>query len=71
MVADSRSPLAILFGNTFSSDDIIAKKIKVVQAVVDELGLENESRAIKSRISKGDFDFIVSRAVTASLLDKR
>jgi hypothetical protein len=37
------------FRKRFHLIDIIAKKIKVVQAVVDGLGLED--RAIKSRIS--------------------
>ena len=59
-------PLAILFPETrFHLIDIIAKKIKVVQAVVDVLGLENvKAEQLRAELVKGDFDFIVSRAVT-------
>jgi 16S rRNA (guanine527-N7)-methyltransferase len=59
-------PLAILFPETrFHLIDIIAKKIKVVQAVVDALGLENvKADQLRAELVKGDFDFIVSRAVT-------
>lgn len=59
-------PLAILFPETrFYLIDVIAKKIKVVQAVVDALGLENvKAEQIRAENVKGDFDFIVSRAVT-------
>ena len=59
-------PLAILFPQVeFHLVDSIGKKIKVVNAVKDAIGLENVStyheRAEKI---KGRFDFIVSRAVT-------
>lgn len=59
-------PLAILFPETrFYLIDVIAKKIKVVQAVADALGLKNvKSEQIRAENVKGDFDFIVSRAVT-------
>lgn len=59
-------PLAILFPETrFYLVDAIAKKIKVVQAVADELGLKNVKAAqIRAEDVKGEFDFIVSRAVT-------
>lgn len=59
-------PLAILFPETrFYLIDIIAKKIKVVQAVVDALGLKNvKTEQIRAQNVKGDFDFIISRAVT-------
>lgn len=59
-------PLAILFPETrFYLIDVIAKKIKVVQAVVDALGLKNvKAEQIRAENVKGDFDFIVSRAVT-------
>ncbi len=60
-------PLAILFPEVqFTLVDAIGKKIKVVQEVVDGLQLENVT-AIHSRVEdiKGDFDFIVSRAVAA------
>jgi 16S rRNA (guanine527-N7)-methyltransferase len=59
-------PLAILFPEThFTLVDSIGKKIKVVQAVADELGLTNVT-AIHERAEKikSKFDFIVSRAVT-------
>jgi 16S rRNA (guanine527-N7)-methyltransferase len=46
-----------------SAIDIIAK-IKVVQAVVDVLELKNKTEQLRAELVKGDFDFIVSRAVT-------
>ncbi|GGW23268.1 16S rRNA (guanine(527)-N(7))-methyltransferase RsmG [Arenibacter certesii] len=58
-------PLAILFPETqFVLVDAIGKKIKVVQEVVDKLGITNVT-AIHSRVEELDqqFDFIVSRAV--------
>ncbi|ARN70265.1 16S rRNA (guanine(527)-N(7))-methyltransferase RsmG [Nonlabens tegetincola] len=59
-------PLAIMFPKTkFYLIDAIGKKIKVVNAVVEALGLQNvtteHGRAEKV---KGRFDFVVSRAVT-------
>jgi len=59
-------PLAILFPETrFYLIDIIAKKIKVVQAVVEALALKNvKAEQMRAENVKGDFDFIVSRAVT-------
>lgn len=59
-------PLAILFPETrFYLIDVIAKKIKVVQAVVDALGLKNvKAEQMRAENAKGDYDFIVSRAVT-------
>lgn len=59
-------PLAILFPETnFYLIDVIAKKIKVVQAVADALELKNV-RAEQKRAEnvEENFDFIVSRAVT-------
>ena len=59
-------PLAILFPETqFHLVDSIGKKIKVVLAVADALGLENV-RADHGRAEefKGPYDFVVSRAVT-------
>ena len=59
-------PLAILFPETtFYLVDSIGKKIKVVQEVANALGLKNV-RAEHGRAEKvkGEFDFIVSRAVT-------
>ena len=59
-------PLAILFPETrFFLIDVIAKKIKVVQAVADALELKNvKAEQLRAENVKGDFDFIVSRAVT-------
>ena len=59
-------PLAILFPETdFYLIDVIGKKIKVVQAVADELGLKNvKAEQIRAENVKRQFDFIVSRAVT-------
>ncbi len=59
-------PLAILFPEThFYLIDVIAKKIKVVQAVADALELKNvKAEQMRAELVKGDFDFIVSRAVT-------
>ncbi|MEL6304117.1 MAG: 16S rRNA (guanine(527)-N(7))-methyltransferase RsmG [Bacteroidota bacterium] len=60
-------PLAILFPETeFTLVDAIGKKIKVVNEVVEGLGLTNV-KAFHSRVEDLDneFDFIVSRAVAA------
>ena len=60
-------PLAILFPEVqFTLVDAIGKKIKVVQEVVDGLGITNV-KAIHTRVEDIDakFDFIVSRAVAA------
>jgi len=58
-------PLAIMFPETeFVLVDSIGKKIKVVQAVADSLGLLNV-KAIHGRAESvdGEFDFVLSRAV--------
>lgn len=59
-------PLAILFPETrFYLIDIILKKINVVKAVVESLELKNvKAEQLRAENVKGDFDFIVSRAVT-------
>lgn len=59
-------PLAILFPNAhFTLVDSIGKKIKVVKAVAEALGLENvEAYHQRAEKTKGKFDFVVSRAVT-------
>ena len=59
-------PLAILFPETrFHLIDVIAKKIKVVDAIAEALALKNvKATQIRAENVKGDFDFIVSRAVT-------
>lgn len=59
-------PLAILFPNSkFTLVDSIGKKIKVVQAISNAIGLRNVI-AIHKRAEEiqGQYDFIVSRAVT-------
>ncbi|MCF6280479.1 MAG: 16S rRNA (guanine(527)-N(7))-methyltransferase RsmG [Flavobacteriaceae bacterium] len=59
-------PLAILFPDVdFYLVDSIGKKIKVVQEVATALGLKNVKAAhIRAENVKGEFDFIISRAVT-------
>ena len=60
-------PLAILYPNSnFHLIDSIAKKIKVVNEVVEGLDLKNV-KATQNRVEniKGTYDFIVSRAVAA------
>ena len=59
-------PLAILFPETrFYLIDIILKKINVVKAVAESLELKNvKAEQLRAENVKGDFDFIVSRAVT-------
>ena len=59
-------PLAILFPETrFYLIDVIAKKIKVGQAGAEGLELKNvRAEQMRAENVKGDFDFIVSRAVT-------
>lgn len=59
-------PLAIMFPETkFYLVDSIGKKIKVVQALVEALGLKNvKPEQIRAENVNRQFDFIVSRAVT-------
>lgn len=59
-------PLAILFPETrFYLIDVILKKINVVKAVTEALELKNvRAEQMRASIVKGDYDFIVSRAVT-------
>jgi 16S rRNA (guanine527-N7)-methyltransferase len=60
-------PLAIMFPEVhFHLVDSIGKKIKVVEAVVSELNLENVTfeKARAEDLTKS-FDFVVSRAVTS------
>src|SRR6476620_1271808 len=59
-------PLAILFPETrFYLIDVILKKITVVKAVAEALQLKNvKAEQLRAENVKGDFDFIVSRAVT-------
>jgi 16S rRNA (guanine527-N7)-methyltransferase len=59
-------PLAILFPETrFYLIDVILKKINVVKAVAESLDLKNvKAEQLRAENAKGDYDFIVSRAVT-------
>lgn len=60
-------PLAIVFPDSqFTLIDSIGKKTRAVQAMSDELGLKNTS-IVNDRIENlnEQFDFVVSRAVTA------
>ena len=60
-------PLAILFPEAqFVAADSIRKKITVVEGVVEGLGLTNiEPRCVRVEQIPEQFDYIVSRAVTA------
>lgn len=60
-------PLAIMFPEcAFFLVDSIAKKIKVVNEVVDGLGLTNvKTKCSRVEMINGNYDFIVSRAVAA------
>lgn len=59
-------PLAILFPEAqFHLVDSIGKKITVVKNVAEALGLNNvKAEQIRAEQIKGEYDFIVSRAVT-------
>lgn len=59
-------PLAILFPESnFHLIDVIGKKITVVKAVAESLGLDNvKAEQIRASEVPGSYDFIVSRAVT-------
>lgn len=59
-------PLAILFpGTQFHLVDSIGKKITVVRNVAKGVGLKNiHAEQIRAEQVKGEYDFIVSRAVT-------
>lgn len=58
-------PLAILFPKTqFYLVDSIGKKVRVVQAVADSLGLKNvRAEHIRAEKARGRYDFAISRAV--------
>ena len=59
-------PLAVMFPESrFTLVDSIGKKIKVVNDVVERLGLKN-TKAMQTRAEQldGEYDFVVSRAVT-------
>lgn len=59
-------PLAIMFPEVeFYLIDVIAKKIKVVNEVVNTIGIKNvKAEQKRAELVKEEFDFIVSRAVT-------
>jgi 16S rRNA (guanine527-N7)-methyltransferase len=59
-------PLAIMFPDArFTLIDSIGKKIKVVNDVIDRLGLSNsKAMQIRAEMLDGEYDFVVSRAVT-------
>jgi 16S rRNA (guanine527-N7)-methyltransferase len=59
-------PLAIMFPEVkFHLVDSIGKKIKVVNAVIEALGLKNATaQQIRAEELKDKYDFVVSRAVT-------
>lgn len=59
-------PLAIMFPDArFTLIDSIGKKIKVVSDVIDRLELTNtKAQQIRAEQLDGEFDFVVSRAVT-------
>ena len=60
-------PLAILFPDCeFHLVDSIAKKIKVVNEISNAIGLANvKAEQARAETLKGQYDFVVSRAVTA------
>ena len=59
-------PLAIMFPEvSFHLTDSIGKKIKVVKAISDELGLKNVvAEQIRAQNVNQQYDFVISRAVT-------
>lgn len=59
-------PLAILFPDSyFVMVDSIGKKIKVVNEIIRELGIENaEAHHVRAEQHRDKYDFVVSRAVT-------
>lgn len=59
-------PLAIIFpGTRFHLVDSIGKKITVVKNIAEGVGLSNvKAEQIRAEQIKGEYDFIVSRAVT-------
>ncbi len=59
-------PLAILYPDVhFHLIDVIGKKITVVKAVADSLGLHNvKAEQVRAEHVTGKYDFVISRAVT-------
>jgi len=62
-------PLAILFPESkFTLVDSIGKKIQVVKAVSEELGLKNvEAFHMRAEQLKAHYDFVISRAVAPAI----
>ncbi|MCC8036222.1 MAG: 16S rRNA (guanine(527)-N(7))-methyltransferase RsmG [Rikenellaceae bacterium] len=60
-------PLAIMFPEAqFTLVDSIGKKIKVVEGITGQLGLDNvQAVNTRAEVVPGKFDYVVSRAVTA------
>jgi 16S rRNA (guanine527-N7)-methyltransferase len=60
-------PLAVYFPEVqFHLVDSVGKKIKVVNNVIESLGLKNATaEQIRAEELKGEYDFVVSRAVTS------
>lgn len=63
-------PLAIMFPQVqFHAIDGTAKKIKVVQTIINHLGLDNiKAQQLRAEENKQQYDFVVTRAVAT--LDK-
>lgn len=63
-------PLAIMFPHVqFHAIDGTAKKIKVVQTIINHLGLDNiKAQQLRAEENKQQYDFVVTRAVAT--LDK-
>ena len=59
-------PLSILFSESdFYLVDSIGKKITVVKGVAEAIGLKNiRAGQVRAEMLKGEYDFVVSRAVT-------
>ena len=60
-------PLAILFEDcNFTLIDSTGKKIKAVNAIIEQLGLSNaNAQQVRSNEYKQQFDFVISRAVSS------
>lgn len=61
-------PLAIVYPDVqFYLIDSIGKKISAVSSIIEELGLKNaQAEQIRSEKHRGDYDFVVTRAVAQS-----
>lgn len=61
-------PNAIVFPNVqFHLVDSIGKKVRAVQDMVEQLGLQNvTTEQVRAEQHKGDYDFVITRAVAQS-----